>query len=361
MKICLMTPLHGSWTRQEVSILRDLGHVVYLHFIPWYPLRVKRLPQFRVISGLYENVKLCLQSIPACLKSDLIFCWFVFPTGVFAVLLGKLLHKPVLLNAVGYDVAYVPAIDYGSPSEWYYRPFVSWALRNATKVIAISKESARWAGVWGAKDVTVIYEGIDTEKFKPLSRETTKGKSGSFLLAVSQLEKTEVKRKGLECLLKSLPEVVNTFPDVKLVIVGKKYDAYPTVQRITTELKMMDYVVFKDLVSDSELLELYNRCDIFVLPSLHEGFPTVCAEAQACEKPVVSTNVSSMPEVLENNVTGLLVAPNDPGALANAVKSLLSNPELRRRFGKLGRKRVIELFSKEIRRKKLQEVLIKLG
>lgn len=353
MKICLLTPFHSSWTRQEFSILRELGHDVCLSYIK----RKGRGGRVRFVGGLLENIKLFFESFPVCSKSDLIYCWFVFPTGVLATFMGKFLRKSVLLNAIGADVAYVPVINYGVPTRSFCRPFVSWALKNATKVIAISKESARWAEFWGAKDVRVIYEGIDTEKFKPLNSGGLQERGEFMLLAVSPLEEIEIVRKDFESLLRALREIVDAGLNVKLVIVGRKGAGHSLLQKIVKDLGIGKNIVFTGFIPESELLALYRRCDVFVLPSLHEGFPTVCAEAQACEKPVISVNASSIPEVIKDAETGLLVSPKNPVELANAITKLLCDSRLRQQLGKSGRKRVIHLFSKEIRKQKLQEIM----
>jgi len=361
VRICFLTPYHASWTKQEISILEELGHVVYPLYIVEYG-KARRFPYIRFVSGLYGYIKMLVKSIPYCFKSDLIYCWFVFPTGVFGVLVGKLLRKKVILNAVGCDVAYVPMINYGDPAIWYFRPFISWALKNATEVIAVSKESARWAMTWGGKRADVIYEGIDTEKFKPSgAREHREERKEYVLLSVSSLAKGDVVRKDFDTLLKALSLVVKVFPNVKLVIVGEKGSAYPVLNQTAKSLKIENNVVFKGLVSLPRLIRLYNECDVFVLPSLHEGFPTVCAEAQACEKPVVTTNVSSMPEVVKNAESGVLVNLRSPEELANAVLELLKDEGARLRMGRLGRKLVRNNFSRDVRRRKLAELFESVG
>lgn len=357
MKILFLTPSLASWTRQEISILEELGHSV--HFLYGYEYEGAKpfpLVRFRFLLALYRNIEMFVRGVSLGLKSDLIFCWFVFPTGVLAVTLGKLLRKPTLLNAVGFDVACIPSINYGVPLRWYYRPFISWALRNATKVTAISRDSAFWAEKWGAKDVKVIYEGVDVEKFKPLPSKQMRG-SEFVLLTVAPLDETEIFRKGLKSLLVALREVVKTVSNVKLIVVGKTDGGYSTLQRMVKDLGIGDNVVFTGFLSDSRLLALYRKCDVFVLPSLHEGFPTVCAEAQACEKPVITTDVSSMLEVIKHGETGILVEPRDPESLAEAIRKLLSDSKLRRRLGKNGRIRVAKFFSRELRKENYENFL----
>jgi len=357
VKICLLTPYHSSWTKQEVSILEELGHIVF----PVYFLehgKTRRFPYFRVVSSLYGFIRMFIESVPLCLKSDLIYCWFVFPSGVFGVMLGRFFKKKVILNAVGCDVAYVPSINYGDPEVWLFRPFISWALRNATKVIAVSRESAFWAMRWGGRQAEVIYEGIDTEKFKPFSMDVKKEKNRSpVLLTVSSLERGQVVRKDFNTLFKAFSKIIKAYPNVKLTIVGEKGDAYSALKKFAQDLKIDNNVVFEGRVPPSRLIDLYNQCDIFVLPSLHEGFPTVCAEAQACEKPIVTTNVASMPEVIENMKSGILVSPRRPGELADAIIQLLENKEICAQMGKFGREIVVNNFSRDVRKAKLSGML----
>jgi len=358
MKICFLTAYHGSWTKQEVLILREQGHGVSDFSTSDYG-EVKRFPFVPLLGGISLSLKMLLRSISASLKSDVIYCWFIFPTGVIAIILGKLFRKAVLLNASGCDVAYVPSINYGDPAIPYFRPFISWTLRNATRVIALSQHIARWAEVWGGRNIGVIYEGIDVEKFKPDPKLKDTG-ANPCLLSVSALVQSEVERKDLKTLLEAVSKTVKVFPDLELIIVGKKGDAYLPLERMTEELGIKRNVIFEGFISLPQLINLYRKCDIIIHPSLYESFPTICAEAMACEKPVITTNVASMPEIVKDGETGLVVKPGDSGALAEAIKKLLSDTALCARFGKAGRRRVVELFSKQVRAKKIQEVLVEM-
>lgn len=362
MNILFLTPYLASWTKQEISILEEIGHVVrFLYTYEYGSTKYRRYIVIQYLANLIATVKMGIEAVPLCLKSDLIYCWFVFPTGVLAVVLGKFLRRAVILNAVGSDVACLSSINYGAVLKWYYKPLISWALRNATKVVAISEDSALWATKWSARHVSVVYEGIDTKKFKPSRRKKQEEKREFLLLTVSPLEKKAILRKDLESLLRALNEVVKKFANVRLMIVGKKENGYRIVRRTAKDLKLDKQVFFTDYIPHHELAELYQRCDIFVLPSLHEGFPTVCAEAQACGRPVITTNVSSIPEVIENMKSGVLVNVKSPKELANAIIQLLDDENLRHRMGTYGRKLVVAKFSKDIRRERMSEVLESLG
>ena len=100
-----------------------------------------------------------------------------------------------------------------------------------------------------------------------------------------------------------------------------------------------------------ELREYLNQADVFCLPCLkdksgrQDGLPVVLTEAMAMQLPVVSTTITAIPELVEHNENGLLVPPQDPVALADALQALAGEPELRLRLGRAGRESVVESFN----------------
>jgi glycosyltransferase involved in cell wall biosynthesis len=117
----------------------------------------------------------------------------------------------------------------------------------------------------------------------------------------------------------------------------------------------LDNVYFAGYVSDDDLLDYYMVCDLFVLPSVtrQEAFGLVLVEAMAFGKPVISTNFSGMPYVVGD--AGLLVEPRNPKALVEAINKILSDPVLSAELGRRGRRRVEELFEREVVCKKIRE------
>ena len=106
-------------------------------------------------------------------------------------------------------------------------------------------------------------------------------------------------------------------------------------------------MVFVGNVERSELTDFYQRASVFCLPSTYEGLPLAILEAMAAGLPVVSTRVSGMPEAVVEGETGLLVAPEDAGALARALARLLGDRDLQRRMGEQARARFERLFAIE--------------
>ncbi|MBS3055902.1 MAG: glycosyltransferase family 4 protein [Candidatus Aenigmarchaeota archaeon] len=129
--------------------------------------------------------------------------------------------------------------------------------------------------------------------------------------------------------------------NVQYVFVGEGY--------LENEIrkKIKNSKIFNKLPLE-KLIEIYNKADIFVLPSMYEAFGRVLTEAQACEVPVVSTRAGGIPEVVIHNKTGYLVNYGEWELMAEYIKKLLDDSGLRRRIGYEGRKHVVKSFSKKV-------------
>lgn len=115
---------------------------------------------------------------------------------------------------------------------------------------------------------------------------------------------------------------------------GGRYDELIS---LANELGMRDQVVFWGLASRVEVVRLLHGCDLLVMPSRSEGLPLSILEAYACRKPVVASRVGGIIEIVDVGRTGLLVEPEDVDALADAIASLLGDPEMRAQMSQTGR------------------------
>ncbi|MDQ7029876.1 MAG: glycosyltransferase [Ardenticatenia bacterium] len=178
-------------------------------------------------------------------------------------------------------------------------------------------------------------------------------KDGPFtVLFVGRLEK----RKGILDLFHAISLVVERVPhDIKFVIAGADNSVHDGFQKemgmsypaffTQNYSKYTPYVDFLGEVTDEQLEDLYQACDIFVAPSLYESFGIVYLEAMNYAKPVVGCWTGGVPEVVENGHTGLLVEPGAPSALAGAILSLLNSPQRMREMGLAGRQRLLDRFT----------------
>ena len=184
------------------------------------------------------------------------------------------------------------------------------------------------------ESIRVIYNGVDTTIFRPLKRKRVANR----LLLVTN---TEDRKKGVLYLFQAMTILP---PEVKLTVVDTvKERNYGSVLR--KEMGLEDRITFTGRLSTADLVEQYNTACIVVVPSVYEGFGLPAAEASACAAPVIASSGGALPEVVADGETGILVPPMDPEALAEAIKKLLADPDLRNEMGKKGRERVQRLFT----------------
>ena len=194
--------------------------------------------------------------------------------------------------------------------------------------------------------VSLVYHGLDFDRFcEPPTPIPNKQSNPLNILSVGRA----VEKKGFNDLLEALTYLPEDIGWLFVHIGGG-----PLISKLkqrARSLRIADKIDWRGPQSNEHVLKAYREADIFVLPSQiaadgdRDGLPNVLLEAQSQRLPCVSTDVSGIPELVENNVTGLLVKQKDPIALATALQKLLTDPDLRVRLGQAGFERVRERFS----------------
>jgi len=140
-------------------------------------------------------------------------------------------------------------------------------------------------------------------------------------------------RKGIHILIKAFANVHKVYSDTKLIIAGP-YDLYYKryLDSLVGKLNLMQVVKFIGPIYGNAKIKLIRGSKVFVLPSLKEYTPCILLETQALEVPVIASKVGAISEMMIDRQTGLLVEPGNEQKLAEAIKLLLGNEELRRRF-----------------------------
>lgn len=171
------------------------------------------------------------------------------------------------------------------------------------------------------------------------------------VLYVGRLEK----RKGIADLFAAIPTVLSRVPDARFVIVGADNSHQDGFQKkhgvdYVTYFKQKypeyaRHVTFTGAVNDKELNRQYQKCDLFVAPSLYESFGLIYLEAMNYAKPVIGCNTGGVPEVVDHGQDGLLVDPEAPKQLASAIVQLLESPEKLREMGLAAREHLLQDFT----------------
>jgi glycosyltransferase involved in cell wall biosynthesis len=150
-------------------------------------------------------------------------------------------------------------------------------------------------------------------------------------------------KKALDVLLAAFAEIGDAHRSVRLVLVGDG-PLRPQHEAQARALALEDRVEFLGERGRAEVARLLHGCSIFVLPSRSEPFGVVVTEALACRKAVVASAVGGIPEIIEDGRSGVLVEPDNPGALARALIRMLDDRALRERLAEAGYERVRERF-----------------
>jgi alpha-maltose-1-phosphate synthase len=190
--------------------------------------------------------------------------------------------------------------------------------------------------------VVVIHNGIDPERFRRTERRDALERFGvrePYVLFVGRI----TDQKGIFDLLAAAPRLP---AGVRVVLCASAPDTPEIEERLKRSLAGQPNVTWiPEMVSHDVLVQLYSHAAVFCCPSVYEPFGLINLEAMACEAPVVASGVGGILEVVEDGVSGALVPPAAPGALAVALGRVLGDAALARRMGAAGRRRVEAAFS----------------
>lgn len=207
-----------------------------------------------------------------------------------------------------------------------------------------------------AGKIRVCYNGVDPEKYslQRVSKEKVMEVKQRYGLGEGDLMVLFIGRlvwiKGVDKLVRAMPQVLEKVPNAKLVIVGLG-DMRDYLERLVRSLNLQDVVKFCfEFIPEEERIAHYAACDVAVYPSLYEPFGIVTLEAMSMEKPVVvgATGVSGMREIVAisgPDQCGFHINPNDPADIAWGIVNAIQDPEKKVQFGRNGRKRVLEKFT----------------
>jgi glycosyltransferase involved in cell wall biosynthesis len=214
-----------------------------------------------------------------------------------------------------------------------------WSIRSADAVVCVSRYTQQQVvRTYGYTNTTIIYDGIDTDVFVPppdlKRRDDGLPDRGERIRLLFVGNRT--RRKGFDL----LPRILDRLPEAYVLYYTSGFqgiDEGPPHPRM----------VPIGAPDRDGLVAAYQSCDMLLAPSRLEGFGIVQAEALACGRPVVTTRISALPEVVDHDQSGFLCPRDDVDAYAEAVRRLGEDEALRRRFGEYGREKVVRSFGLE--------------
>jgi glycosyltransferase involved in cell wall biosynthesis len=351
LKVLHVTPSHfgdasvvGGAERYVLELARAMSLEVETTFVALAAaglderqgtLRVRHLPGRLLRDHPLARNPLSRDMLRAVRAADVIHAYqpHTFLTSA-AIVAARSLRRPVFVTDLGGGHAYAPSS---------YLPILRWA----TAFLLISEYSrSLWRAAHRGRRpdrLDVIYAGVDTDRFRPADGGAPAGRRDEVLFVGRLLP-----HKGIEHLIDAIE------PPLSLRIVGRPYDPpYLAMLRGRASGKP---VHFESEVDDAGLVARYQRALALVLPSVStdwrgqttdvaELFGLVAVEAMACGRPAVVSRTGSLPELVEDGVTGAIVPAGDPGALRDALQQLWRDPARADAMGRQARAAVVERFT----------------
>ena len=262
----------------------------------------------------------------------------------FSIIISKIKNKPSMITVHGIKAIRDRATNF--LQEMWLQILARYIFQLTDKVQCMTEKDAKKILRYGveAKKIVVIPNGIDIDFFR--SGHPAK-KHNNYILWIGRF----VEEKGLKYLVGAMESVTKDFPDKKVILVGEG----PLKKEIQLQIHntgLDKNFEIRDNCSQKEIVALMQGCELFVLPSLQEGFPKSILEAMICEKPVITTD--GLKEIVGN--AGITVTPGSIEELKNAILFYVSHPSVAKKSGREGRKYVEKNFSWDIVNKKIEGV-----
>ena len=252
----------------------------------------------------------------------------------------EIIHHPITFD-FKFELAASKKIKYKiSRYLWYsflkMQKQVAPKLQNIITVSQSSKKGIIEEFNCKKNNILVINNGLDTEDFSPIEG------SVRDLNRLVTTASADVPLKGLDYSLKALKILKKDNPNIHLIVIGSPKKGGHT-ERLIKELNIQDNVFFKKHISKEEIRKLYSTSSVAIVSSLYEGFGYPVIEAMSCEVPLIATNVSSIPELVQKYA--ILIDPKDENLLSHKIKNVLSNYDEHKKTAIQGRQHIIKTFN----------------
>ncbi|WP_372371092.1 glycosyltransferase family 4 protein [Candidatus Uabimicrobium sp. HlEnr_7] len=237
------------------------------------------------------------------------------------------------------------------------------ALQKAEKLIAVSKYTQKNVQQQTHNNnFFLLPPCVDNNKFKivPRSQNLTQKwnlhKKDKIILTICRLSKKEM-YKGYDIIINVLPQVLESVKNVKYIL-GGTGDDLTRVKNLVSQKNLHDNVIITGFIPDDEIVDYYNLCDIFAMPSQKEGFGIVFTEASCCGRPTLAGNKDGSSDAVLEGKTGILVNPDDPQQIANSLITFLNNNADPKFYDReYLRNQTVEAYSYENFKKRVENVM----
>lgn len=344
----VLAPWHPGALHSEV--MEDIVVTRFSYFLPkkkarlcygdGMPENIKKNPALRLQLPFLVAMFL-MKAVRLAGRYDYIYAHWPL-AGLAAVVAGKIKRKPAVVM-----------VHHGQ-KRYGTNLLEKFVVGQADRLVCNSRFTmSRLPSFCGTNGCEIIPPGVDVALFKPQQVDSSDdffrqaGIPPGFpvVLAVGR----HIELKGFSYLIEAAAHMKGRIPF--LLVIGGRGPETARLKKLATHLGVAEQVAFVGRIPNKNMPRLYNRADVFVLPSIvdghgsTEGLGVVLIEAMACGTPCVASNVGGIPHIVRDGVNGFLTPPGDAVALAGAIETLLVDSSLNQSMGENGRQFIMENFS----------------
>ena len=328
-KVTVIT--RGPWNRIQRKTIDNIN-VIGAPFIPIYPIYLS-------FHGVFVNKIIKKQESTI----DIVHIHTPLPPRIKTKRpIITTIHTPMITDTYLSKVSSIYSFFSKISARYISYPLELKNIRNTdivtTLTDSISKELIKEYGL-NPDEITIIGNGVDEKFFYPKQKLEDKN-NDRYILFVGRLDRD----KGLFDIIESGKHLNDKKSNVYFKIVGEGRDLN-ILKKKTKILGLQDKIEFLGQIKKDRLLTLYQNATAFILPSYHEGLPTVLLEAMSCGIPIIATNVRGIRDVINPEKNGIIIPPKKPEKIAEAISSLLENKKLRTQLGSNARKTIIDKYT----------------
>jgi glycosyltransferase involved in cell wall biosynthesis len=277
---------------------------------------------------------------------DLIHAHAALPCGHTASLISNQLGIPFVHTVHGLDAFYTNQVK-GRAGEWCRR-VTRHVYRSAVNVICISEHVREQVltGMDGNCSTSVVYNGVDADFFAPANEP-----QGLKILSVGNL----IPIKGHELLIHALALLQTQIPELSCELIGEGPER-ERLQKLAAQLKVENKIKFLGRQSRESIARALRESTLFVLPSRYEALGCAYLEAMSAAKPVIACRDQGIAEVVEHGKNGWLVGPEDERELAEGIRVLIQDADLRNRMRLAARRTILKSLTLQHQAKRLHDI-----
>ncbi|GGA18702.1 glycosyltransferase [Psychrobacillus lasiicapitis] len=339
MKVALLAPSRSIHTQKWALFYQSQGIEVKVYtFKDHYSEDNAKLVPTEILPKLLPSKASYLAAAPGLKKMlkewnpDVLHAHYVSSYGLLGAMVN---YKKYFVSVWGKDIFVVPK------KSKLNQKLIEFTLDKATAIFSTSYVMAKETNLYTNKKVEVTPFGVDIEQFYP----APEGQETDDKIIIGTVKALEDKY-GIADLVKGFALFHKEFPNSELLITGDGPQR-AEYEQLAKDLGIADVTTFTGKVPNTEVPAIIRKMSIFAVPSTEdsESFGVAAVEGMACGVPVVVSNVGGLPEVVVQDVTGIVVDKNSPDQLATAFKKLARNSDLRAVMGKAGVAHVKEHYS----------------